>query len=147
MNWAAWAPVTEAVTGMVTAAVLVTVTTWGTAVVVAGSCASKPTELGLALRPGASWPTTANCLVLKVAPPPDTVTEFTPRGLPTTAWGVMPSPMKPVGAAGATAGSHLRNGPTDPPRALPKAPGTPGIFVRMVRARPAASVVNEVGGS
>src|SRR5437588_4029720 len=146
-NWAALAPVTAVVTGMAAALVLLTVTTWGVAVVVAGSWLGKAAEVGLALRPGASLPMTMNWLsetVFTPTPPtfgPDTVTELTPMGLPTTACGVTPSPSRP--AAGAdTAGSQLRYGPTGPVSAEPKIPGTPGV-VSVNFPLPRASVVKE----
>src|SRR5438477_7526130 len=146
-NWAALAPVTTEVTGMAAALVLVTVTTCGVALVVPGSGAAKAAALGLTARPAASWPMTTNWLSVKVEPPPDTVTEFTPRGLPTTAWGVMPSPRKPTGAAGVTAGSHVSQGPRGPPRAAAKKPTGPARVEITARAPPLASVVKDVGGS
>ena len=56
-------------------------------------------------------------------------TKLCASGLPTTVCGVALSPVKPAGAAGATAGSHLRNVLIGPPRAALNSGATPSLHV------------------
>src|SRR5437016_2029470 len=51
---------------------------------------------------------------------PSTLKKLVPSGEPTTACGRAKLPMNPAGAAGATAGSHVRKGSIAPARAAPK---------------------------
>src|SRR5207244_1058293 len=42
---------------------------------------------------------------------PETRKKLLPAGLPVMEWAMRPSPMNPAAGRGATAGSHVRNGP------------------------------------
>src|SRR4051794_41452115 len=69
---------------------------------------------------------------------PVTVTEFVAVGLPVTACGETPSPMKPAGAPV----SQRRNGPTGPVTPVVKMAGGPAPPTT-TRPGPPASVVND----
>src|SRR4051812_34144120 len=69
---------------------------------------------------------------------PVTVTEFVAVGLPVTACGETPSPMKPAGAPV----SQRRNGPTGPVTPVVKMPAAPAPPT-VTRPTPPASVVND----
>src|SRR4051812_12106680 len=58
---------------------------------------------------------------------PSIRTKFVPSGLPVTAWSVAPSPTNPAGAAGATLGSQVRNGPKRPVMAAPQSHTPPAL--------------------